>query len=252
MALIDPDLGGSDRHQGTGTAASLLDGMDPDVRVELLSGATRRTAAAGRLIFPPVPAWRCVGLVVEGVARGFLAAGDGRQVTVRYVRPGDVIGNVFPLGERAPLGVSAVTDCTVLELDPDTLLRVIGSDATAATLLVQVLSDRIEDLYATIAATAFGSMRERVAGHLLDLAAPDASGGLLVAAITQQQLADNVGSVREVIARCLREFRDEGLVTTAPGSITILEPVQLASLVGRWYRGVARGRVRLPGDPAID
>ena len=77
-------------------------------------------------------------------------------------------------------------------------------------------------------------MRERVAGHLLDLAHPTDEPQRLTVPVTQQQLADGVGTVREVVARVLRELRSEGIVTTSAGSIVILDPVTLASQVGRW------------------
>jgi CRP/FNR family transcriptional regulator, cyclic AMP receptor protein len=48
-----------------------------------------------------------------------------------------------------------------------------------------------------------------------------------VARVSQQELADAVGSVREVVARVLREFRLAGLVATAPDSVVILDAARL-------------------------
>ena len=53
------------------------------------------------------------------------------------------------------------------------------------------------------------------------------------ARVTQQALADGVGTVREVVARILRDFREEGIVDTTPGHIRILDPARLAAIVGR-------------------
>ena len=49
----------------------------------------------------------------------------------------------------------------------------------------------------------------------------------LVARGSQQELADAVGSVREVVARVLRDFRLAGLVATAPDPVHILDPAGL-------------------------
>jgi CRP/FNR family transcriptional regulator len=56
-----------------------------------------------------------------------------------------------------------------------------------------------------------------------------------VADVSQQELADAVGSVREVVARALRDLRAAGIVGTSTDSVEILDPVQLheESLVGR-------------------
>jgi Crp-like helix-turn-helix protein len=70
-----------------------------------------------------------------------------------------------------------------------------------------------------------GSVRQRVAAHLLDLAsAQQRPRGQLVARVSQQELADAVGSVREVVARVLRDFRVDRLVATSPESIQVLDP----------------------------
>ncbi len=218
-----------------GSDRSLLDELRPEQRDELVATATERSIAAGAAIFPASVAWTRAGVVREGVARAYLAASDGRQLTVRYVRPGGTIGSPFPVqGARAPLAIEAVTACTIVEFDPAVFLRIMSDDAAAAVLVVETLTRRLEDLYATLAANAFGSMRERVAGNLLDRAVADPASGELVAAMTQQELADGVGTVRETVARVLREFRDEGLIATGHSAIRVLDPVNLAALVGRW------------------
>jgi CRP/FNR family transcriptional regulator len=64
----------------------------------------------------------------------------------------------------------------------------------------------------------------------VDLAADaaDAAGRAgLVARISQQELADAVGTVREVVVRTLRELRREGLVATGRSGITITSPERL-------------------------
>ena len=48
-----------------------------------------------------------------------------------------------------------------------------------------------------------------------------------MAQISQQELADAVGSVREVVARTLRDFRAAGMVATTADSVVILDPTRL-------------------------
>jgi CRP/FNR family cyclic AMP-dependent transcriptional regulator len=71
-------------------------------------------------------------------------------------------------------------------------------------------------------------VKQRVASHLLDLAsAPQRPQDRLVAHVSQPELADAIGSVREVVARALRELRLAGLLATSPDSIVILDPARL-------------------------
>jgi PAS domain S-box-containing protein len=83
-------------------------------------------------------------------------------------------------------------------------------------------------------------MRQRVARHLLALAEAHRqyNGGgddsRPIAAVTQQQLADGIGSSREVVARVLAVLRNEGLIRTAPREIELLDAARLASFLVEW------------------
>lgn len=218
-----------------GAPGPFLDQLEPRLRDRLLARAEESVIAPRGPIFLPTAAWTRAGVITTGIARATLASGDGRQLTIRYVRPGDVIGSVFPMaGSRAPLGISAVTECRFVEFDAEDFRHILETDAAAALLVVRVFNQRLEDLYATVAALSFGTMKERVAGHLLELAQVDEKTGVVSAPVTQQHLADSVGSVREVVARVLRELRQEGVVSTAHGAVEILDPSGLAALVSRW------------------
>jgi len=70
---------------------------------------------------------------------------------------------------------------------------------------------------------------QRVARHLLEIAATQQEPGApLVARVSQQELADLAGSVREVVSRALRDLRGEGIVRVTRGGITVLDASRLA------------------------
>ena len=83
--------------------------------------------------------------------------------------------------------------------------------------------DAIEEL----GLLTFGSVRQRIARHLLDLAAEQQHAGPLVAAVTQQQLADAAGTVREVVARALKQLHQAGVTAGAEEGVIILDPARL-------------------------
>lgn len=199
----------------------------------------------------PAGGWERAGIILEGLAQFFITSDDARQITVRYVRPGGILGNILPVsGDRATVGVAAITDCRILEIEVDQLLEMIKADGEVAVVVLEILHRRLENLYAVVTSSAFGTVRERIAGQLLDLAGPDASGAIVVE-ITQQELADSVGTVREVAARALRELRRDGLVTTDDGRIVVVDPAGLAGTVGRWHPGGKRkasALAALPGE----
>jgi CRP/FNR family cyclic AMP-dependent transcriptional regulator len=228
----DTSLPGSHTKRSANWLASAL--PEP-MYVELVDGSKPLSVAAGEPIISPDDGPR-TGMLLGGIARAFLTAADGRQLTVRYVRPGSMIGAAFAVApERAPLRVEALTDCEVLELDIATLRRMTRTHVEVAWLVLAELNRRLFDLHTTLAANAFGTMRERIARHLLDLSGREPNTGELVVAVTQQQLADSVGTVREVVARVLRDLREEGVIATMKNRIEVVDAGRLASVVGRWH-----------------
>jgi CRP/FNR family cyclic AMP-dependent transcriptional regulator len=208
-----------------------LAALTPNARERLLADAVLLEVPAGAPIFSATEAMDRVGIILRGMARTHLSSGDGRRLSVRFARPGTMIGSLTE--GRTPLSVQAVIPCTVLELNLVTLRELIAEDGHVGLALIAEIARRLRDTYSTLASNTFGTMRERVARHLLDLATETTHTEWLVAPVTQQALADGVGTVREVVARVLRELRSEGLIATADGYIEILDPDAIASIVGR-------------------
>jgi CRP/FNR family transcriptional regulator len=195
---------------------------------ELLEGATTEEIAVGALTYKP-EADPTAALVVAGLFRVYYEASDGRQVTIRYARPGDVLGIVAAAGGPAPVHTQALTDSTRLVMDMDTLRALARRDPDVAWGMVEELSRIVFSLWNQLADTAFASVPQRVARHLLEIAAAHQEAGApLVARVTQTELADLVGSVREVVARALRELREDHIVAVARSGITVLDPSRLA------------------------
>ena len=172
-------------------------------------------------------------LVVAGLLRVFLSSPEGRQVTVRYARPGDVLGIAVLVGGPAGTSVQTLEPSSVLRISARTLVAAARRDARVSWVVAEELNRRLYEVLEQTAVNAFGSVRRRVAAHLLDLASdrqrPD---GPLVAHVSQQELADAAGSVREVVARALRDLRRAGVVATSADRIEILDPARLHKETG--------------------
>ena len=170
-----------------------------------------------------------LAVVLQGLLRVYMHASDGRQVTVRYVRTGDLLGVPALIGGPAPVCVQAVASGAAFFFDIDRVRRAARSDASLAWALAEESVHRLYDVLEELAGNVFASVRQRVARHLLDLAASRPGvDGRLTALVSQQDLANSVGSVREVVARVLAELREKGLVRTSPGRVEILDPIRMS------------------------
>ena len=201
----------------------------------LLVRSRRHEIAPGEPVFPVVDKQQRVGLVLMGTARTFLTAADGRQLTVRYARRGSIVGRQATMvGAHPPLGVQALTDCTVLEFDVDVFVACVATELSISRALNVELALRFEDVFATIGDSAFGSVRQRLIRHLLALANDPDSMPTYLVSITQQRLADAIGSSREVVNRELGRLRDDGLIRTGAGGIELLNVDRLVSSLNSW------------------
>jgi CRP/FNR family transcriptional regulator, cyclic AMP receptor protein len=202
---------------------SFLAALPAPVLEQVLAGAIRLDVPAGAVVYREGDAAR-TGLVLKGLIRVYLTSTEGRQVTVRYVRRGEVIGAPVAVAGPVRVSVQALTDSSVLVMNVGPLQALGQTDARFAWALAEEIAQRLYEVLEAFAGNAFGSVRQRVARHLLDLAAQHQRDAKLVAPVSQQELADTVGSVREVVTRVLREMRDAGLVQTVKQGIVLIDP----------------------------
>jgi CRP/FNR family transcriptional regulator len=194
----------------------------------LIAGGRVVDFASGGAVYAEADAER-LAVMMRGLLRVYMHAGDGRQVTVRYVRAGDLLGVPALSGGPAPVFVQAVTHGAAFFFDLDRVKHAARNDASLTWALAEESVRRLYDVLEELAGNAFASVRQRVARHLLDLATSRLGvTRTLTASVNQQDLANSVGSVREVVARVLAELRVERLVRTSPGRVEILDPVRMS------------------------
>jgi len=133
--------------------------------------------------------------------------------------------SLFTSGFAMPASVQALVDAEVLALSPGVARRAAALDVRVSGAFLREQSERAMSFLYEVPGSAFATVRQRVARHLLDLASEGAPE--LVVPVSQQQLAEAVGTVREVIVRVLRELRAAGVVRTERNRIVIVDPARL-------------------------
>ncbi len=219
----------ADRDVEEALARSFLGRLPPEVVARLRAEGERADYPAGTTIYRAGSAPRAM-LVVRGLFRVYMTSPEGRQVTVRYARAADVLGIAVLVGGPANVSTQALAEASLFRISSRALTGAARHDARVAWAVAEELNRRLYETLEQTAVNAFGSVRQRVAAHLLDLAsARFHPRGRLAARVSQQELADAVGSVREVVARVLRDFRVEGIVATSSDSVLILDAARLYS-----------------------
>jgi CRP/FNR family transcriptional regulator, cyclic AMP receptor protein len=210
---------------------SFLGTLPVDVVDRLVQGAYRIELPAGGLK-SGVNRAPIVILVAAGLLRFVRVAADGRTVAQRHLRCGDVagIGTVFDSLDAAKPTArgEALTQTVCYGLSPERWRHEAEHNPSVAVAMLKDLSRVAEIAIDEMAERVLASLRQRVVRQLLEAAEPN-GGPELIATITQQQLADGVGSAREVVARILHELRNEKLVETRVGSVVLCDPERLAA-----------------------
>ncbi len=167
-------------------------------------------------------------ILVSGALRYFLTDVEGHQVTIRYIGPGELVGTVIREESDTRGSVEVLADSVLLHLDTEHLWSLTTNRPEMAEALLYDAVSRMRAAYRALGARAFGSVRARVARDIIDRTA--VSGQLhpgVYVEVTQQALADAVGSVREVVAKALAQLRRQGVITSSRRRITILDPLAL-------------------------
>jgi CRP/FNR family transcriptional regulator, cyclic AMP receptor protein len=202
-------------------AQGFLARLSPERADDLISSAPVVHYPAGSVTSPGRDApWAAV--VVSGVVRQYLLTGEGRQVTIRYVNSGDLVGSPTAGLGLVSSEIEAVEPSTLLHLDAARIERRARLDSQLSMALVEELTNHLQHAYRVLAGTTFATVRSRVALDLLERAGRTAVPGAHIP-VTQQGLADATGSVREVVARALRQLRLQGVIETSQLGIAILD-----------------------------
>jgi len=229
LAPVVTGARGSDEIEAAVKASLLLAGLPPEATRRLLADAVPVDVPAGGVVYRDEDAPR-TGLVVAGLVRVFLTSVEGRQLTVRYVRPGAVLGAPTAIGGPVAVSAQAVTDSSLLMFSAGTLRALAIEDSRVAWPLAEEVSRLLYGVLEAYAGTAFGSVRQRLARHLLDLGTAGQRDAVLVAEVNHQALADAVGTAREVVSRTLHDFRSARLIRTTRGGVLLLDPDRLEAV----------------------
>ena len=150
----------------------------------------------------------CAGVVFvrAGSLRASMHAESGRQITLFHVEAGE---------------------CCVLVVEPRTYARVAEANAHAEAFTFRQATERFSDCMWVMQQVLFMSFDTRLAIFLLDESARTGSATLK---LTHEQIAQHMGSAREVVTRMLRYFADEGYVRLSRGMVELVDKAALRTL----------------------
>lgn len=166
-----------------------------------------------------------VFIVVDGRVKVILTNEDAREVIVSLLGSGCVFGLTGALdGEEQPGTAITVERSTIARFGTAAFLKWTDSAPGAKDALVRELNRRVRDLHRKIGAHALMSARDRLLHTLMDIAGAEGerepgNDRVTFTRPTHQELANRIGTSREVVSRLLAELREAELLEAEEGRV---------------------------------
>ncbi|MEG1404614.1 MAG: Crp/Fnr family transcriptional regulator [Oscillospiraceae bacterium] len=174
----------------------------------------------------------CIGLLMptSGQLRAYIISEEGKELTLYRLFERDMClfsASCIMHSIQFDMLVSAEKDTTLLHIPPDVYKQIMQQSAPVANYTNELMASRFSDVMWLMDQILSKKLDTRLAAFLLEESRISGSTELH---ITHEQLANHLGSVREVITRMLKYFQAEQLISLTRGSIHLLDMKSLETL----------------------
>jgi CRP/FNR family transcriptional regulator len=189
---------------------------------DFFSSAASMSVPAGTVMFDENQPCQGFPLLLSGSVRVIKASANGRELQLYRVRPGEscILTSSCLLG-HSPYHARGIAeeDTELVALSPATFKKLLSSHEAFRDYIFSLFSERLSDLMQLVSAVAFQKLDQRLAALLAAKPSP--------IHITHQALADELGSVREIVSRLLKSFADQGWIRLGREQIEVTDATAL-------------------------
>ena len=200
---------------------------------ELLQSVRRVSYTPGQIIRSPDT--DCLGalLIQSGVVRIYLLSEDGREATISRMTAGEVCvlsASCMLNAITFDVQIQAEGAVEVLVIPIQYLAALMRENVYVENFIYKAAAERFSHAIRAIEQMLFYTLEQRVASYLLEESRRLGTDTLQV---TQEQLAQAIGSAREAVTRTLKKLSAAGSVELFRGGVRVTDKTGLARLVGR-------------------
>lgn len=207
---------------------NILSKLSEQERVRVLSRGHRQKFLPGETLFAQGERHRGVFIVERGLVRTFYASPSGREITLAYWKPGNLVGTPLVLGSGIHVwsGV-AVEDAEVMAFRGSDLLYLMRAIPSLAVALVEALEFKGKCLSALVQMLGTRVVSERLTMLLANLGEThgvhEKDGIAIGAPFTHDVLAQMVGASRQWVTITLDRFQREGIIRVGRRKTVLLK-----------------------------
>ncbi len=220
--------------------------LPPAERRRLLGRCTERSLKTGEVLFAEGEPCQGLHVLVEGRVELRQLSPRGREQVLHTEGPGATLGEapLFDHGGYVASAVAAVPT-RVLFVPRAEVVALLRRHPAVAMSLLETMARRVRRFADMAGSLAFRPVPERLAHYIVavagELGRPVSAGVALDLALTQEQLAARLGTVRELVARAFALLEERGIISRKRARIVVRDPTKLAALARGTERGPSRG-----------
>lgn len=174
----------------------------------------------------------CLGMIMveSGTIRTYIVSPEGREITLFKLGEGDscVLSVACVLSEiRFETQIMAAEDARLRIVPTGVFDRLFRENVYVREFAYETATRRFSAVMHVMQQMIFAGLDQRLAEFLLEKYEESASSEIVM---TQEEISREINSAREVVARAVRQFAKDGLVSTSRGRIRILDPLGLQEL----------------------
>lgn len=157
-----------------------------------------------------------VFFIQKGKVKVTVVSEQGKEAVVSILEANDFIGEGCLAAQPLRIAtVKTMTDCIIMRLDKDAIVRVIHKEPAFSELFIAHLLSRTIRVEADLVDQLFNSSEKRLARLLLLLAnfGKDGKPEPIIAKISQETLAEMIGTTRSRVSFFMNKFRKMGLIS---------------------------------------
>jgi len=179
------------------------------------AGVTISKYGKGQVVFSQGDSADCVLYIREGRVKIAVVSAQGKEAVVAFLKAGDFIGEGCLTGRPRRVSTArAMEDSVITRLDKSTMVRMLRDEADFSELFTAHLLARTIRVEEDLVDQLFNSSEKRLARALLLLAnfGKDGKREPVIAKVSQETLADMIGTTRSRVSHFMNKFRQLGYI----------------------------------------
>jgi len=209
---------------------SFLKSLDSKSLAELAESCRILHLARGDDLFVEGDACRGMFLLLTGSVKIYRAAVSGREQIITIESQGAILAEVPMLdGEVYPASCAALEASNLLLVPRDAFEGLLIRKPELAAPILRVVGKRLRHLVTLVEELSLLEVPQRLAKYLLSLA--DEQSSTFTLALSNQEIAGRLGTVREIVSRNLHRLENQGSIRIEGRRITIVDEDALRSLI---------------------